>query len=111
MLYELMVVSKPLLPDDVRKSLHNEVLNITEKLGGEVKDTDVWGKRYLAYEINGHKEGYHILYLLELDSSEIKEFTRLLNLKQELLRYMFVKIEDEAQIKERIKKKEMDIRE
>lgn len=111
MLYELMVVSKPLLPDDVRKSLHKEVVKLTKRLDGEIKDTDVWGKRYLAYEINGHKEGYYILYLLELDPSEVNEFTRVLNLKQELLRFMFVRIEDKAEIKERIKKKKMDIQE
>ena len=54
--YEMAVVLKPLLPDDVRKSLHKEFVDMITKDGGEVLDIDVWGKRYLSYKIKGHNE-------------------------------------------------------
>lgn len=108
MQYELMVMLKPLLPDDVRKELHKEILDVTKEFGGEVEDTDVWGKRYLSYNIGTHSEGYYILYLMEIDPSHIKEFTRKLNLRPEVLRFMFVKIEDDSQLKQTVKKKQME---
>ena len=41
--YELMVALKPLLPDDLRKSIHKEFMELMSKDKGEVLDVDVWG--------------------------------------------------------------------
>ena len=49
--YEMIVALKPLLPDDVRKEIHKEFVDLVSKDGGEVLDVDVWGKRYLSYKI------------------------------------------------------------
>lgn len=107
--YELMVMLKPLLPDDVRKAIHKSVFDLTEELDGKVVDTDVWGKRYLAYKIEGHNEGYYILYQLEMPSSSIKEMRRQLELKQEVLRYMVVRIDKPEELGSSLKKKEMEL--
>ena len=103
--YELMIALKPLLPDDVRRAIHKEILSLTEQMEGEVLDINVWGKRYLAYEIEGHNEGYYILYQLQLPSSSITEIKRLLGLKAEILRYMVVKIEKDEELGNTLKKK------
>ena len=60
--YEMMMALKPLLPDDLRKKLHNDFVEMISSTKGEVLDVDVWGKRYLAYDIKGHNEGYYIVY-------------------------------------------------
>jgi small subunit ribosomal protein S6 len=107
--YELIVALKPLLPDDVRKELHQEFVNMVTDNGGEMLDVDVWGKRYLAYKISGHNEGYYIIYTFTLGSSFIAEFRRQLELKQDVLRYMITEVEDVKSIGTRIKKKEIEI--
>jgi small subunit ribosomal protein S6 len=107
--YEMMVVLKPLLPDDLRKDMHKEFVDMVEKDGGEVLDVDVWGKRYLSYEIEGHNEGYYIIYDFKLFPDKVSEMRRLLELKQEILRFMIVEIEDASTIGKGIKKKELEI--
>ena len=89
--YELMLVLKPLLPDEVRKAIDNAVVKAIQNLGGSVIETDVWGKRYLAYPIASHKEGYYILYSVNIPTEEVKELERQLRLKQEILRFLVVK--------------------
>jgi small subunit ribosomal protein S6 len=107
--YELMVALKPLLPDDLRKSLHQDFTKMMSQDGGEVVDVDVWGKRYLAYKIDGHNEGYYIVYNFTNLPSNINEMKRQLKLRQEILRFMILEIEKTDQIGKRIKKKEIEI--
>ena len=103
--YEMMVALKPLLPDDVRKSVHKSIQELATELGGSVDDSDVWGKRYLAYKIQGHNEGYYIVYLLSLPTPGLKELKRQMELKQEILRYMIVRINRPEEIGSSLKKK------
>ncbi len=107
--YEMMVVLKPLLPDDLRKSIHKEFMEMMEQDNGEVLDVDVWGKRYLAYKIAGHNEGYYIVYDFKSSPKNINEMKRLLQLRQEILRFMIVEVEHPEEIGTRIKKKEIEV--
>lgn len=107
--YEIMVALKPLLPDDIRKSIHKEIVDLVKGQKGEVEDVDVWGKRYLAYEIQGHNEGYYILYQASLPSASIVEIKRQLGLKQEILRFMVIKVNDPGELKKVLKKKDIEL--
>jgi len=107
--YEMMVALKPLLPDDLRKELHKEFVNMVQQDGGEILDVDVWGKRYLAYKIKGHNEGYYIIYNFKVSPDKIAEIKRQMQLKQEILRFMIVEVEDTGKIGKGIKKKEINI--
>ena len=106
--YEMVLVLKPLLPDDVRKAMHKQILALIKEKGGEVDDVDVWGKKYLAYKIAGHTEGYYMVYYFSLDSSEINELKRVIKLKPEYLKFMVVKT-NKVFSKTKIKKKEIEI--
>lgn len=108
-LYEMMVVFKPLLPDDVRKDIHTSIIDLCKKLKGKVEDTDIWGKRYLSYKIANHQEGYYILYTLSLPSASIGELKKQMDLKQEIIRYLLVKVNEDEVQKKSIKKKEMEV--
>ncbi len=106
--YELMVVLKPLLPDDIRRALHKDLLDQVALAKGEVLDVDVWGKRYLAYDIKGHNEGYYINYTFSAQGNGIAEMKRKLGLKPEILRFMIVEMEHPELIGKGIKKKEIE---
>ncbi len=107
--YELMIALKPLLPDEVRKDIHKNFVELVETKGGEVLDVDVWGKRYLSYKIAGHNEGYYILYNFNITPDHIEEIKRLLQLKQEILRFMIIEVDHPEEIGTRIKKKTLKI--
>lgn len=107
--YEMAIALKPLLPDDVRKAMHKDFVELVKSMGGEVIDVDVWGKRYLAYKIKTHNEGYYIIYTFVSDPSNISELKRLMALKQEVLRFMIVEVDNVDDLAKKIKKKEIEI--
>lgn len=107
--YEVMVIFKPLLPDDVRKGAHQSIVDLVKKLKGTVNSADVWGKRYLAYPIASHQEGYYIVYEIELPSESLQKFKTGLERVGELLRYMVTKIDSPEQKGENLNKKEIEI--
>ena len=107
--YEVVVALKPLLPDDLRKEIHKEFVDLVKKNGGDLIDVDVWGKRYLAYNIKGHNEGYYIVYDFKAFPKDIAEIRRQMQLKQEILRFMITEVEDVGTIGKSIKKKELEI--
>ena len=93
--YELMVVVKALLPDDVRIKSLESVKSIIADNGGAIKSTDIWGKKYLAYKIDGHNEGYYVVYEVELPPASLNEVNKSLNLQSELLRFIIVTADGE----------------
>jgi len=107
--YEMMIALKPLLPDDLRKQLHKQFVDGVKESGGDVLDVDVWGKRYLAYDIKGHNEAYYIVYTFTEYPENIVEIKRQFELKPEVLRFMIVEMEDTSRIGKGIKKKEIEI--
>ena len=107
--YELMIALKPLLPDDLRKSVHKELVTMMSKDGGELLDVDVWGKRYLSFPIKNHNEAYYIVYDFTVFPENITEIKRQMQLKQEVLRFMIVSMDDTSRIGKGIKKKEIEI--
>jgi len=91
--YELMVILKPLLPEDIRSGVEKKVEKLVKNAKGKVLGEDVWGKRHLAYPIKKHEEGYYIVYKLELAQDKIKEFKFELGLINDILRSLLSKEE------------------
>ena len=107
--YELMVIFKPLLPDDVRKKSHESIVSAIKNLKGKVENADVWGKRYLAYPVAGHGEGYYIVYSLMLSPEKLKDFEKDMKKISEILRYLVVLSDGVDVTEKKVKKKVIDI--
>ena len=71
--YELMFIADPELDENGLKKLTNQHMEIVTKEGGSVENIDIWGRRKLAYEIDGKTEAND-----ELD--------RVLNLNESIVR-------------------------
>ncbi|MBN1915385.1 30S ribosomal protein S6 [Candidatus Dojkabacteria bacterium] len=93
MKYELVLVLKPLLPEDLKTKVLKKVEDYVESQKGKVVSKDVWGKKHLAYPIKKHEEGYYILYNIELTPDKIIDFQRELKLMGDILRYMTIKLD------------------
>ena len=90
--YELMVILKPLLPEDIRLSIQKKIEKFITHSKGKILNTDVWGKRHLAYNVKKHEEGYYIVYQINMDSTLSDSFQRDLKLTSDILRFiLFVK--------------------
>jgi small subunit ribosomal protein S6 len=89
--YELMIILKPLLPEDIRSGIEKRLNSLVKKLGGDVKSSDVWGKKHLAYKIGSHEEGYYIVYDIDLPGENLKEFDTELKLFNDIIRFLITK--------------------
>ena len=89
--YEMVVVFKPFLPDKVRNEADAKVEQIITDAKGSVSVRDIWGKRYLAYEIDGHVEGYYVMYQFDVVAAAMDGIKKLMNRHQEILRYLIIR--------------------
>lgn len=87
--YEMIVVFKPNLEEDQRKSSLERLYDAINANGtlGEVED---WGQKKLAYEINYITEGHYYLVNFEAETSVVKEVERRSQIQDSIIRYMVV---------------------
>lgn len=91
MKYELMLIMKPMLTEDIRANVLKKIEDTITKSKGKVLSQDLWGKRHLAYLIEGNEEGYYVVYTFELDSDKISELDDQLKFQNDILRYLLSK--------------------
>lgn len=91
MKYEIMIILKPLLPEDIRFALQKKIENILKGQKGSILAQDVWGKKHLAYPIKKHDEGYYVIYQFETESDNIAKVEKTLNLTNDVLRFLISK--------------------
>lgn len=89
--YELMLILKPLLPEDIRKKTLDTIKSLIESNGGSYKSEDVWGKKHLAYKIKSHEEGYYIVYRINMSVSFANTLGSELKLMPDVLRHLLIK--------------------
>ena len=61
---------------------------------GTVDNVDVWGKRKLAYEINGLTDGDYTLIDFHANPENVAELDRVLRITDAVVRHMIVKRTD-----------------
>ena len=88
--YELLVVFKPNADADEVDKLIAKVSSDSEALGGETVSLDKIGRKKLAYEIQGFRDGFMVSMVLSLPENKVAEFKRQLRLNDSILRTMFI---------------------
>jgi small subunit ribosomal protein S6 len=61
-----------------------------EANGSEITEVDHWGRRQLAYSIENRENGYYVVSHFTTAAERLPEFERILQLDEELLRYLVV---------------------
>ncbi len=89
--YEAMIILQPDLDEENRKVLEDKVKEIIEKTGATVTETNNWGLRKLAYEINDLREGYYLLVKFEEEGKGIAEMEKNLHITEGIMRYLVVR--------------------
>ena len=84
--YELMFIADPELDERGLKKLTEQYLELVTKEGGTVEDPDYWGRRKLAYEIDGKTEGNYVVVNYTSDPATSGELDRVLNLNESVVR-------------------------
>ncbi len=90
--YEIMFIVNSTLEEAAIKKVAAEMKKIITSAKGKIVEEKEMGQRDLAYEINKHKKGYYFFYSVETDTDTIKEFNRLANVNENVIRHLIVKI-------------------
>ncbi|GHV74562.1 30S ribosomal protein S6 [Spirochaetia bacterium] len=90
--YELTVIFP--LEEDQSKAGREQLLTDLSANGAEIEKTDEVGDRDLAYEVKKRKRGRYVLFTLKLDPAKIAVLDRSFKLNANLLKYLFVNIEE-----------------
>ena len=103
--YELVYIVAPTATDADVEALQAEVTGLVQKLGGTVGNTDVWGRRKLAYEIGHHTEGIYIVQLLDGPAEMVSELGRRLRVRDQVLRYLTGRVDEDLRKSRRVVEK------
>ena len=91
--YETMYILRPdIAEDDVNKHIekYNDLL---EKMGGKILDSQMRGKRRLAYTIGKNREGIYVQLSHQGDGQHIEKIEKAMRLSEDVIRYMTIKQE------------------
>ncbi|MDC1023033.1 30S ribosomal protein S6 [Alphaproteobacteria bacterium] len=92
-LYESVIIGRQDLTNSQFETLIEEFISVIKSHKGDIKKTEYWGIRNLAYKINKNRKGHY--YMLNIDSSSetISEYERLLGLHEDIVRFLTIRIE------------------
>ncbi len=88
--YELLFIVAPTIDDETRASVMKRIETTITDAQGVVDNVDNWGKRKLAYEINGLSDGDYTLIDFHTDPQSIAELDRVLRINDAVVRHMIV---------------------
>jgi len=90
--YELMVVFP--LEEDQFKSGADGVRKVIADFGAQLINEEPYGDRDLTYEIKKKTRGRYVLFNINSEPTKIVEMDRQLKLNQNLLTFLFVRVEE-----------------
>ncbi|TYB32150.1 MAG: 30S ribosomal protein S6 [Candidatus Mcinerneyibacterium aminivorans] len=89
--YETVFLKRPALDSEKRESIIEKIKDIITENGGEILETDDWGKKTLAYEIENETEAYYYLIEFSGDNKVLKGLRQYYNISVDIIRNMIVK--------------------
>lgn len=92
-LYETVFIARQDISAKQAEDLAKGFGKIATDNGGNVKRTESWGLRNLAYRIKKNRKGHYTLLHIEGPASCVVEMERNMRLNEDVLRYMTVAIE------------------
>jgi len=88
--YEAMVVVKPDLSEEDKKTLFRQIDDAVTKNNGQISQSAVWAeKRKLYFPIKKFQEGIYYLVAFTAPSLAIKEIRNIYKLNENILRVLF----------------------
>jgi small subunit ribosomal protein S6 len=106
--YELMLVLRPDTADDRVQQILDRTTRGIAAGDGQIIKVSPWGRRRLAYPIDGQREGSYHIILFDAPAEVVAEMERSLNITEEVMRHMVVKIERPASSRRSDREEDMD---
>lgn len=92
-LYEGMYVISASLSDEARRKVFDNIQAGITSRGGEIVKIHEQGRKRLAYEIDGHREGYYYIMYFKVQPAAISELWKEYELNEDLVRFITMRTE------------------
>jgi len=93
--YELTILIHPDLEVDLEAPLE-KVRKLIKDNGGTITHEDNWGKKRMMYRIKGQDFAVYVAMDVDLPAEAPLKISNTLNITEEVLRYLLVKINDKG---------------
>ncbi len=90
--YESVFILQPDLEEEEITRRVEAAEQVVTGGGGELSDSERWGKKRLAYEIKKNRYGYYVLLRYRAEPAVLKELERHLKISEAILKYMTVRV-------------------
>ena len=91
--YETMYILRPDIAEDEVTSHIDKYNKLLEESGGKILDSQMRGKRRLAYQIAKHREGIYVQLSHQGDGQHIFKIEKAMRLSEDVIRYLTIKQE------------------
>ena len=91
--YETMYILRPDIAEEEVTNHIDKYNKLLEEFGGKILDSQMRGKRRLAYQIAKHREGIYVQLSHQGDGQHIFKIEKAMRLSDDVIRYMTVKQE------------------
>ena len=95
--YELLAVLKPSLDQEELDKVVESISEEIKSYKGSVASVDKMGRKKLAYDVQGYRDGFFANLIVSIPAASIVEFKRNLKLNDNVLRFMFMEVSKKAQ--------------
>jgi small subunit ribosomal protein S6 len=92
--YESVLVFRQDLTESQVKEKAAKFTDIIKELGGNVKSTEFWGLKNLAYIIRKNRKAHYVLLNIELDGAQIAELERRSRIDEDVIRFLNVRVDE-----------------
>jgi small subunit ribosomal protein S6 len=91
-LYEITYILNPSLEEEQLTRLQEKYTEYVTKNGGEIINVENWGKRRLAYEVNGNTEGVYIVMKFSSKTQVAEELRRDFKISDDVVKAMVIRL-------------------
>ena len=91
--YETMYILRPDIAEDEVNNHIDKYNKLLVEVGGTILDSQMRGKRRLAYQISKHREGIYVQLSHQGEGQHIFKIEKAMRLSEDVIRYLTVKQE------------------
>ncbi len=103
--YEVIFIIRPDVPEAELDTLIESFAQGVASTGGKVEKIEKWGKRRLAYRVQGQWEGYYVFFEVEGSGEVVQELERRLKVSEPVIKYLSVRVDVERKRVEKLRRR------
>ncbi|MBF0421465.1 MAG: 30S ribosomal protein S6 [Magnetococcales bacterium] len=91
--YESIYIVRPDLTTEQLEQVNKRIAALIADNGGEILQTEIWGRRQLAYPVKKNTKGYYVFNLLQGGGLLISNLESRLKIDEDILKFLNVRVE------------------